>query len=272
MTEATSLIRALIVDDELLARRTVRRLLDYDPDVTVVGECFGAETPETIRRLRPDLIFLDIRMPEMDGLEILAELEPETLPLVIFVTAYDDYALDAFELHALDYLVKPFSDRRLIEALARAKDQIRRRETESAQRRLVQLLQSRLERAENAGPDREAPPTAGAPGGRLALRDGGRILFFRSEEVVWIEADGSYVKLHHQEGSTLVRTTLSALEEQLDPDRFYRIHRSAIVSLDHVKETRHESHGDYIVVLRDGTELRLTRSRRAAFELQLGLS
>jgi two-component system LytT family response regulator len=211
-------------------------------------------------------------MPDMDGLEVLAELEPKDIPLVIFVTAYDDYALDAFDLHALDYLVKPFSDRRFMESLARAKEQIRRRETEAAQRRLVQLLQSRLEQSEGPDTMRPAPPAGAATQGRrLALREGGRVRLFRAEDVIWIEAVGSYVRLHMKDGSKLVRATLRALEEQLEPHQFFRIHRSAIVAIDQVQETRHDSHGDYLVVLRNGTELKLTRARRSAFELQLGL-
>ena len=266
------MIRVMIADDEPLARRTLKRLLEYDPDVEVVGETAGSDTLERIRAMRPDLVMLDIQMPGMTGFEVLEQLEPDELPLVVFVTAYDEFALRAFDLHALDYVVKPFTDRRIIEALRRAKDLIQRRETEATQRRLLQLLRSRLARQEDdegMTPDRtlSAPPSPG----RIAVRDGSRVLMLQAREVAWIEAEGSYSRIHLDGRSELVRATLGSLEEQLDPQRFFRIHRSAIVSLDRVQEIRHESHGDYLVVLREGTELRLARSRREEFEVRVGL-
>lgn len=276
MTREAVVIRTLIVDDEAGARRTIRRLLEHDPDIELVGEASGPESVDRIRQARPDLVLMDIHMPGMDGFDILQALEPDELPLVVFVTAHDEHALRAFELRALDYLVKPYADSRLLEAVGRAKDRIRSRETEAAQRRLLQLLRSRLSAA-------ETPPAAGGPAegvrtgaraGRaaaVAVRDGSRIVVLRPEEVVWIEAAGSYCRIHLESGSELIRTSLGTLEDQLDPERFFRIHRSAIVALDRVQEVRHESHGDYMVVLRDGTELKLTRSRKEEFELRVGL-
>lgn len=261
-------IRTVIVDDEAPSRRILRQLLERDPEIDVVAETAGPASVEVIRDAQPDLVLLDIHMPGMDGFTLLQELGPD-LPLVVFVTAHDEHALRAFELRALDYVVKPFSDRRLLDALARAKERIRGRETEAAQRRLLQLLRARLDEARVAG--RSVEPARSGPPSRVAVRDGGRILLLRAGEIQWIEAAGSYCRIHAETGSELARTSLTELETQLDPDRFFRIHRSAIVALDRVREVRHESHGDYIVVLRDGTELRLTRSRKAEFELRVGL-
>lgn len=271
MSDEAVRIRTLIIDDEPLARGALRRLLEPDPTIELVAETSGARAPEVIRETRPDLILLDIQMPGMNGFDVLQALDPEEIPMVVFVTAYDEHALRAFELRALDYVVKPFSDRRLLEAMARAKDMIRRRETDAAQRRLLQLLRARLTRAESADAYAEVRTGGGSREPRFAVRDGGRILMLQPSEIVWIEASGSYCRIHFAEHSELVRATLGALEEQLDPDRFFRIHRSAIVALDRVKEVRHESHGDYLVQLRDGTELRLTRSRKEEFELRVGL-
>lgn len=262
-------IRTLIVDDEAHARGSLRRLLDPDPEIAVVGEAAGPDTPAAIRQERPDLVFMDIQMPGMDGFEVLQQLEPEELPLVVFVTAHDEHAVRAFELRALDYVVKPYADGRLLEAVGRAKERIRSRETETAQRRLLQLLRARLAAGETAGT--EGPRSAEREPSRVAVRDGSRIVVLRPEEVVWVEAAGSYCRIHLDGGSELVRETLGTLEAQLDPARFFRIHRSAIVALDRVQEVRHESHGDYLVVLRDGTELRLTRSRKEEFEMRVGL-
>lgn len=270
MSDEAVQIRTVIVDDEPLARTALRRLLASDPAIDLVGETSGASAPDVIRDTRPDLLLLDIQMPGMNGFDVLQALEPDAIPLVVFVTAYDEHALHAFELRALDYVVKPFSDRRLLEALARAKEMIRRRDTEAAQRRLLQLLRARLLQAESAEP--RTTIRGGEPREpRFAVRDGSRILMLQPSEIVWIEAAGSYSRIHFESRSELVRATLGTLEGQLDPDRFFRIHRSAIVALDRVQEVRHESHGDYMVQLRDGTELRLTRSRKEEFELRVGL-
>lgn len=265
------MIRVLVADDEAMARRTLVRLLEHDPEVEVVGEVSGSDTLDGIRALRPDLVLLDIQMPGMSGFEVLEQLEATELPLVIFVTAYDAYALRAFDLHALDYVVKPFTDQRILEALCRAKELVERRETEAVQRRLLQLFRARIARHEDAEGTAHQATVPLPASDRIAIRDGSRVLMLRAREVAWIEAEGSYSRIHLDGRSELVRVTLGSLEKQLDPRGFFRIHRSAIVSLDRVKEIRHESHGDYRVVMREGTELRLARSRREEFEMRVGL-
>ncbi len=264
-------IRTLIVDDEPGARKTLRNLLVLDSDIDVVGECFGEDTPAAIRELGPDLVFLDVQMPKLDGFQILASLEPTEIPLVIFTTAYDEYALDAFDHAAVDYLLKPFSDRRFFRALARAKEILRQEETELAQRRLVALLSDRLSRASAEAPlAGSSTATASGPGrDRLVIHDSGRLLVVLTKDIVWIEAQGPYVRIHAADGESLVRESLGNLEAHLDPARFFRIHRSAVVNLERVREVKPLSHGDCTVVLRNGTELKLSRTRREEFETRL---
>ena len=262
---AEDALRVAIVDDEPLARRTIRRIVERDPRVEVVGEAFGTRAVEMLRETRPDLVFLDIQMPGLNGFEVLEALESDRLPLVVFVTAYDEHALQAFEVRALDYLVKPYTDDRLDEALRRAKSVLASRDLEEARKRLLSLLASRSRP--------EAVPAHGsvqAALNRLALRDGSRTVLVRLDEVEWIEASGPYVQVHALEGRPLlVRKSLTHLEESLPPDRFFRIHRSAIVNLDQVSEVVPLSHGDYTVRLRRGTELRLSRSRKEEFDARV---
>jgi len=262
--------RALIVDDERLARSTIRGLLELDDEVDVVGECAGERTPDLIREICPDLVFLDVQMPRMNGLEVLARVEPAALPLVIFTTAYDEFALQAFDNAAVDYLLKPFSDRRFFQALGRAKELLRRRDVETAQRRLLALLADRLNReeSETPPPERRSAGGSGTPD-RVVFRDGGRMLLYDALDVEWIEAHGAYVRVHTTNGSAVVRESLGDLEARLDPRTFFRIHRSAIVNIRRVLELRPQSHGDCTVVLRGGTELRLSRLRREEFEMRL---
>lgn len=265
-------IRTLIVDDEPVARRMIRHLLENDDEVEVVGESFGAQAVHDIEELRPDVVFLDVNMPQMDGFEVLQAVGTRPLPLVVFVTAYDEHAIRAFELRALDYLLKPYSDRRLFSALARVKETLRNRETEAAQRRLLALLTSRLSR--DAGQQvlsLDPSPPVRRTASQLIARDGNRTVFVPTPEILWIEADGVYARIHARSGEQLVRTSLGGLEEQLDPESFFRIHRSAVVNIEWVVEVHHLSHGDYTVLLRDGTELKLSRTRREEFEAWLGM-
>lgn len=263
-------IRTLIVDDEPLARRTIRNLLAEDPDVEVVGECGGgAEAVESIRRRPPDLLFLDIQMPGMDGFDVLSQIELERISAVIFVTAYDAYALKAFEVHALDYLLKPFTDERFREALARAKSHVELREARGLAESLRAFLRGR------AGPDEETVVTAsGRKAGyltRFMVKVGGRVIFINPADVDWIEADNYYVKLHVGGRAHLLRLSMKELEERLDPKTFWRTHRSAIINLDRVKELHQHPNGEYVVVLQDGTELKLSRARRERLqELLMG--
>ena len=261
-------IRTLIVDDEPLARRTIRNLLAEDPDIEVIDECGGgAEAVESIRRRPPDLLFLDIQMPGMDGFDVLSRIELERISAVIFVTAYDAYALKAFEVHALDYLLKPFTDERFREALARAKSHVELREAKGLAESLRAFLRGRAD--EEAA---VAPP--GKKGGyltRFMVKAGGRVLFINPSDVDWIEADNYYIKLHVGGRAHLLRLSMKELEERLDPKTFWRTHRSAIINLDRVKELQQHPSGEYVVVLRDGTELKLSRARRERLqELLMG--
>ncbi len=262
-------IRTLIVDDEPLARRTIRNLLAEDTNIEVVGECGGgAEAVESIRHRPPDLLFLDIQMPGMNGFDVLSAVELERISAVIFVTAYDAYALKAFEVHALDYLLKPFTDDRFREALARAKSHVELREAKGLAESLRAFLRGR------AGAEEETVAASGRKGGyltRFMVKVGGRVIFINPSDVDWIEADNYYVKLHVGGRAHLLRLSMKELEERLDPKTFWRTHRSAIINLDRVKELHQHPSGEYVVVLRDGTELKLSRARRERLqELLMG--
>lgn len=260
-------IRTLIVDDEPLARRRLSRLLEEETEVDVVGVCAsGREAVEAIRRDRPDLVFLDVQMPELDGFGVLAEVGAQRLPAVVFVTAYDRYALQAFEVHALDYLLKPYTPARLSATVQRAARQLQAPGAEAG--RLAELLEhlererrALAERLEGTAAPAPTPPTP-AHTGRLLVKEGERMFFVPVERVDWLEAEGNYVRLHCGRDAHLVRATLGGMELQLDARRFTRIHRSTIVNVDRVKEVRPWFAGDYLVKLQDGTELRLSRRYR----------
>lgn len=264
----------LVVDDEHLAREGLRVLLERDEDVRVVGECGdGREAVEEIRRLRPDVVFLDVQMPERDGFEVLEALDPDELPVVVFVTAYDEYALRAFEVHALDYLLKPFDDERFERALGRAKDELERRDNARFARRLEALLEERRGSEEawtarSAGADGRSPE---APD-RIMVRSSGRIQFVSVGEVDWVEAAGDYVRLHAGERSHLLRETMKNLEARLDSEAWVRVHRSTLVRLEFVREIRTSDSGHYQLVLEDGTRRSLSRSGRERLEEVLGRS
>jgi two-component system LytT family response regulator len=248
-------IRTLVVDDEPLAREGLRMMLAHDADVEVVGECSsGRDAVAAVRRLRPDLMFLDVQMPEMNGFDVLAALQASgetNLPSVIFVTAYDRYALRAFEVHALDYLLKPFDDERFSESLARAKRHLRLAHVSTLSERLLSLLENY--RTPEAGREYMT---------RLSIKDAGRVLFLDVAEVDWIEAADYYVQLHVGGKSYLHRESMQRLEERLDPGRFLRIHRSAIVNRQRVKELRHKGR-ELVCVLASGVSLKVARSQRA---------
>jgi two-component system LytT family response regulator len=251
----TRKIKALIVDDEPLARQNIRLLLKDDPDVELIGECgSGAEAIRAIRREQPDLLFLDIQMPEMSGFEVLEKISTGPIPAIIFVTAFDQYAIKAFEVHALDYLLKPFDDTRFEKALRQAKDQIEQREISQLSQRLIALLEDR-----DSSSIRTVKPLYIS---RLMIKSTSRVFFLKVDDIDWIEAADYYVKLHQGKRAHLLRETMNDLETKLDPGRFIRIHRSAIVNLDRVKEMHPHFNGEYIVILQDGTELKLSRSRR----------
>lgn len=250
-------IRAVIVDDEPLGRTVIREMLRRDADFTVVGECSGGhEAVSIINAERPDVVFLDVQMPEVDGFEVLSALDRDHLPLVIFVTAYDQYAVNAFEVHAVDYLLKPFDRERFGKALQRAKAQLQRERADDVNQRILALLEEQRTKPKYLE--------------RLVIKNNGRVFFLKTEEIDWISAEGNYVSLHVKKDSYLLRETISGLEAQLDPQTFARIHRSQIVNLERIRELRHWSHGEYQVILRDGAELTLSRSYRERLQGLLG--
>jgi two-component system LytT family response regulator len=262
----TERIRTLVVDDEPLAREGMLALLADDPEIEVLGACAnGREALAAVRRLHPSLLLLDVQMPEMDGFALLEALG-DAAPVVVFVTAYDQYALRAFEMHALDYLLKPFDDERFDKALKRAKTQVRQEQADSLSRRLMAMLETYRGggAAKDAKGDEEDANQV-APGSyltRLAIRSSGRVVFLKIEEIDWIGAADYYVELHAGGKAHLLREPMSRLEEKLDPKRFLRIHRSAIINVDRVREVRTSPLGERFVLLADGTKLKLSRSRR----------
>ena len=239
----------MIVDDEPLARKRIKRMLSRDPEVEIIGDCAsGHQALAMMREREPDLVFLDIQMPEMDGFSVLEAVAPERLPLVIFVTAYDQYALRAFEFYALDYLLKPFDRARFEKAMQRARERISKEKGDELNQRTIALLEEIKARSKFLG--------------RLVIKSGGRVFFIKTEEIDWIEAEGKYVRLHVGRESHLLREAIGSLEAQLDPARFLRIHRSTIVNIDRIQELQPWFHNEYRVILRDGTELMLSRSCR----------
>ncbi|HEX4275448.1 MAG TPA: LytTR family DNA-binding domain-containing protein [Bryobacteraceae bacterium] len=247
--------KVLIVDDERLSRQRLRRLLALEPECEIVGECAdGREAVLALAREAPDILFLDVQMPEMDGFDVVRTME-EVRPLIIFTSAFDEYALRAFEVHAFDYLMKPFDRRRFRESLNRAKSQLTRDRSDSPGDRLLALF-------EHFANGRRAPD-------RIAIRNNGRVVFVKIDEVDWIEASDNYVCLHCGKDTHVLRETMGQLESRLDPARFLRVHRSAIVNLDRIKELQPWFRGDYRVILRDGTELTLTKSHREKLESRL---
>jgi len=244
MSEPTK-IRTVIVDDEELGRDRIQSLLETQPGVEIVGVCAdGPSAVEMIDRAQPDLVFLDVQMPGMDGFEVVDTIDQTRMPAVVFVTAYDGHALRAFEIHALDFLLKPFDQTRFEKALERARAQIARA-TPAIDPRLVSLLEELHE-------ERKYPE-------RLIVKSSGRVFFVRTEEIDWVEASGNYVKIHTKSDAHLLRESMKNMEGRLDPKTFVRIHRSAIVNIDRIKELEPWFHGEYIVIMRDGT--RLTASR-----------
>jgi two-component system LytT family response regulator len=247
-------IRTMIVDDEPLACERIRMLLDGEHELEIVSECRnGSDALRAIERLKPDLVFLDVQMPELTGFEMLDRLDPARIPVIIFVTAYDQYALQAFEVSALDYLLKPFDRERFRRALDRARAELDRRKAGAVNEKVLRLL-SELQRSKKYVD-------------RLIVRAGGRVLFLRADEIDWIEAAGNYVRLHAGKEEYLYRETMTKLEEQLNPDRFARIHRSTIVNIARIKELQPWFRGDYMILLRDNSKLILSRTYRGRLNL-----
>ena len=249
--------RTLIVDDEQLARERLRQLLSKQPEIELIGECAdGREAIAAIQKQSPDLIFLDIQMPELDGFAVLEAINAEPMPVIVFVTAHDKFALRAFEVHAVDYLLKPFDRERFESALRRALEQVKHRADPARSEAQAAVLT-----------EMQAPAK---PLERLAIKSGGRIVVVKAADIAWIQSAHNYVEIHEDKQSHLLRETISAIETRLAPDKFVRISRSVIVNVDRVKELEPLFHGEYTVTLQNGQ--RLTLSRRYRNKLpQLGL-
>lgn len=249
------IIRVLIVDDEVLARRMLKSLLKNKPDIEFAGECrSGMEAVEMIRRESPDLVFLDVQMPEMNGFQVIEALKPEEVPEIIFVTAYDQFAVKAFDIHAIDYLLKPFDDERFEKSLERARLHISQNKQSHLNRQLMDFLSQWREKDEQVFPE------------RIPVKDHGRISFVAVREIDWIEASDQYVTLHCDKKTYLVRETMNELEGRLSSKYFFRIHRSSLVNLQSVKELRVNKQGECHALLRDGSVLKVSRNKRAELE------
>ncbi|MCI0442337.1 LytTR family DNA-binding domain-containing protein [bacterium] len=250
-------IRVCIVDDEPIACRRIQRLLKDDSSIEILKICSnGEQAADAIKKLSPDLIFLDIQMPGMNGFEMLKSVPVENMPHVIFVTAYDRYAIQAFEVHALDYLLKPFDTERFEEALTRAKSQIDRDRSRNLNKGLYALLE-----------EMKTPPRYLE---RLVIKASGRVFFLKTDEIDWIEAQGKYVSIHSGKDEHLVREGMNTLENELDPRKFVRIHKSTIVNIDRIEQLQAWFHGDYRVILKNGTMLTLSRRYRQKLDELLG--
>jgi two-component system LytT family response regulator len=250
------LIRTVIADDQPMARERLASLLAEQHDVELVAACAsGAEAVTAIESHRPDLVFLDLQMPELDGFGVISAVGPERMPSVVFVTAYDEFALRAFEVHALDYLLKPFGRQRFEQALDRARQHLARARAGDLAAQLLALVQ-------DARVHRPSPE-------RIVVRSGARVLFVDISHIDWIEAEGNYVRLHVGAESHLIRETMAAMEQRLGAEVFARIHRSRIVHVGRVKELRVTASGDYEAVLRDGTALGVSRMYRDKLQERL---
>lgn len=260
MTEKTK-VRVLIVDDEPLARDVIRLMLKEHPQIDIAGECRnGVEAVAMIKRHDPDIVFLDVQMPDLDGFGVIKQVGAENMPVTIFVTAYDKYAIRAFEVHALDYLLKPFDRERFEQTLSRARTQLQRDRNEDVHQRLLTWLEG----------NNPLPQTRYL--NRLVIKESGRIFFVNTAEIDWIEAAGDYVSLHVGRKTHLLHERMNVLAEKLDPKHFLRIHRSTIVNLDRVKELQPHLNGEFFVLLHDGTSLKLSRSYREDLQKLLGHS
>jgi two-component system LytT family response regulator len=257
MMAAPSPIRTLIVDDEPLARERVRSLIADQPGMSVIGEAHdGDQAVEEILKHQPDLVFLDVQMPKKTGFEVIQAVGADRMPAVVFVTAYDQYALKAFDVHAVDYLLKPFDRERFEGAVDRARQHFNANESGALKSQLLRLVQ-------------ELQPSSAPKQERLIVKTGGRLFFLRTDEIDWIEAAGNYVRLHVGKDAHLLRETMNSIEARLDPKMFLRIHRSRIVNMERVKELHPWFNGDYAVILRDGTKLMLSRGYRDRLQERL---
>jgi two-component system LytT family response regulator len=255
-----------IADDEPAGRRAVQLLLAADPEVQVVAQCrTGQETVDAVLRLRPDILFLDVQMPGGDGFAVLAQLPAEIMPLIVFVTAFDEYAIQAFDVHAADYLLKPFSDTRFRTAVARVKARFRQRSATEVER-----LTALLKRLDGGARGGVAGPASPETPERLTVRTTHGTLLLPVNEIDWIEARGDYVRIHSRGRADLLREAIGRLEARLGPGRFVRVHRSAIVNLAKVREVRTSALGECVAVLENGARCKLSRSGRERLARLLG--
>jgi two-component system LytT family response regulator len=242
-------IRVVIADDEALASQQIRDFLRKFDDCELVGTCAdGREAVQVIQDKKPDLLFLDIEMPELNGFQVLQEIQSGNVPVVVFVTAYDKYAIQAFEAHALDYLLKPFDFERFERTLIRAKKQIVSSRNGELSEKLLAMLESRKSQPKFLD--------------RLAIKSRGRVIFLRTDEITWVEAAGNYLELHTGKESHLIREPISDFEQRLNPEQFIRIHRSCIVNLEFIKELQPGFGGEYLVIMNDGQQLTASRGYR----------
>lgn len=257
-------VRAVIADDEPFARQRIEDLLAHEPNIEIVGTAAtGPDAVDAIRNLRPDLVFLDVQMPGMTGLQVVDTIGAESMPFTIFTTAYDKFALEAFDRAAVDYLVKPFDDERFAQALRRARKSIDLEEVGRMTKRLLALVQS------TADAPAASPPPKNEYLERISVESRGQLRVVPVSKIDYITASGPYAELHVADRTFAIRERMQTLEERLDPNVFFRIHRSAIVRLDRIDSLRRAAGGDYAVRLKDGTELSLSRSRREELEQRL---
>jgi two-component system LytT family response regulator len=247
-------IRTLIVDDEPLARRRLRAFLRPEADLEIVGECGnGEQAVQAIRAMRPQLVFLDVQMPGMDGFAVLQALDPRVLPMIVFVTAHDQYAVQAFEKRAIDYLLKPFSKRRFEDAVSRVRERIEAPDERDLKERMGRLLR-----------------TVAGPKTHLVVKTGTHSVLLQTIRIEWLEAEGDYVRVHAGREIYLTRQTMNRIESQLGAGRFVRVHRSAIVNVEFIKEIHPLPGGDHTITLRDLTQVTLSRTYRERLEHALG--
>ena len=267
MPAADAAIRTLIVDDEPLARERLRELLDHRPDVAVIGEAEdGLAAAEAIQEQAPNLVFLDVQMPGLNGIDVIEEVGREQMPVTVFVTAYDQYAIRAFDLAAVDYLLKPFDDERFEQAFERARNRIADRDTDAISRRLLRMLQ---EKDPSLLEDETAPDEPYLE--RIAVQGRGKARIVSVDDITHITADGSYAELHTADGTHVIRERMKALAARLDPADFVRVHRSAIVRLDEVELILRSGGGNYAVRLEDGTTVSVSRGRIEELQERLGV-
>lgn len=265
-------IRALLIDDEPHAREGIRLRLKEYSTITILGECSsGAEAVKAVNSQKPDLIFLDIQMPEMNGFKVLQKITMQPMPIVIFITAFDRYAVKAFEYHALDYLLKPINDDRFHDAVQAAMTAVNHRNMEKYEQKIELLIKDYLTLTETAPLEMPSSSAAAAKYiDRLLIKTKDHILVIAIRDIDWIESAGDYVYIHIQGQKHILRETMSDLEQRLDPKQIIRIHRSMMVNVDRIKSLRSNEHGDYDVFLHNGVKLKMSRSYRNIFQNILG--